>query len=349
MKKNTCRVMAILLSVLVLAGFGTTPVYADQAAETPAEETMGEAEGTASVQKVEGEGFETPEEALEAYILGLIHGDFSEMLAACAVESFVDHYDIEAQISRMKSIMPVSYSESYLPVESDFTRQMNLETRRTALANMAKLQYPILNQSKIMTQNQGAAVIPYKEEEYETVRDMIDDIYFPNGTTATENLTFNKEFVPPLLLAPVYYRASNVANLQRQANVAGAEKCMDLVAILYVQDEPYLICASLLRYDSRWYMSSGSLLGMMLGLPSNSGNLISSAEFGIPEEIREYFFNMRFRKAVDRVTTALNEIDITALPGLSKEEMDAFWTKEVEKIYSEYAEEMEYLEESGLF
>ena len=349
MKKNTCRVMAILLSVLVLAGFGITPVYADQTAEAPSEETMAEAEGTASVQKMEGDGFETPEEALEAYILGLIHGDFSEMLAACAVESYVDHYDIEAQIGRLKAIMPLSVSENYLPAVNDFTRQLNLETRRTALASMAKLQYLVLNQSNTVTQNHVGQVIPYREEEYETVRDMIDDIYFPNGTKGTENLTFSGEYVPSLLLTPKYYHVANMTNRQVMANVAGAEKYMDLAAILYVQNEPYVICASLLCYDGLWYMSSGSQLALMLGLDAYSGNLISSAGYGIPEGIREYFFNRRFRKAVDHISNALNEIDTTTLPGLSKEDRDAFWEAETEKVFSEYEEDIEYLEESGLF
>lgn len=86
---------------------------------------------SSSESKVEGTGFDSPEEAIIGYLEALQTGNLDNVLSTFAVESYCENYDFEAQIEQngfyMWSTMrdqPVAYGES------EFLREITRNNRK---------------------------------------------------------------------------------------------------------------------------------------------------------------------------------------------------------------------------
>lgn len=79
----------------------------------------------------EGPGWDTPEGPVEVYLEGLKEQDISKMISAYAVETFIDNYDLAAQVARIAvynlSMVP------RLPNTNQLTRDINVETRKNQI------------------------------------------------------------------------------------------------------------------------------------------------------------------------------------------------------------------------
>lgn len=91
----------------------------------------GSALSETSNYKYEGNGFDSPEEAVMAYIQARNSSNLSEMLATFAIETYVDHLDVESINLQLGSISMFSW-ESF-PNSNEFMRQMKIGSRVSAL------------------------------------------------------------------------------------------------------------------------------------------------------------------------------------------------------------------------
>lgn len=82
------RILCVLAGAALLA---VTPVCSLDA-ESAAEETL--------ETKMEGDGFDTPEEALTAYIEAFKKMDMNGMISVYAMESFLENLDLEALVEK---------------------------------------------------------------------------------------------------------------------------------------------------------------------------------------------------------------------------------------------------------
>jgi hypothetical protein len=83
--------------------------------------------------KVEGVGFDSPEEAARAYLEGLRDSDLNHMMSTFAVESYVEKFNWEAYFSHL-SFYQYQY-DIWLPNDSESFVAMNTESSRRAVFN----------------------------------------------------------------------------------------------------------------------------------------------------------------------------------------------------------------------
>ena len=73
-------------------------------------------------ETVQGPGFDTDREAVEAYINAFIAGDISEILSTCAVDSYVDGYSLVKNAERIEfSEEDIEKTQKYVNLPEYYT------------------------------------------------------------------------------------------------------------------------------------------------------------------------------------------------------------------------------------
>ena len=246
--RRVCTAAAVFLLTCILAG--TIGIYAG-----------------AGDDRTEGGGFGTPEEAVSAYIEGLCNGDIRQMLSACAVESYVEGYDLEASIERAGALSPVS-GNTYLPAVGKLSEGINLETRKQQIVSMIKLQYLTLCGSKMVV---GEEAFQMHSIDDGSAEDLIRE-YLP---VREPEITFSDEILPPVILLPdKYYMFFNQRSISQYSSTMGAEQLVDRVAVVYVDGKMSLVLLGVICYHGNWYVTNGGYLANLLGLPSTYGGAV---------------------------------------------------------------------------
>ena len=223
--------------------------------------------------KVEGDGFPTPEEALGAYIEGLKDNDVDQMMAAFAVESFAENYNIVKTIERLRAYVP---SVFYVPAVSDFSMRINTEQRRAEISRAIRNNYLVLTESKAILGDKAGYSIPVKEYETEAdVNDpaqaMVDDLFVSDDSSILGSIDFREEFIDPRKLSDEYNQDTVRESMKRQLEANGGEDMVSVAAVFYCEEEPIFLCADAIQYEGRWYLYNlGGVIGSILGLDSNT-------------------------------------------------------------------------------
>lgn len=92
---------------------------------------------------IEAEGFNSPQESAKAYLEGLKANDLNSMISTFAVESYVDHSDLQAQVEFYNMYFFMS-QEINLPVTDDFSRDLNIQSRKKEIVQEIVKQYSAL-------------------------------------------------------------------------------------------------------------------------------------------------------------------------------------------------------------
>ena len=87
---------------------------------------------------VEGRGFSSPEAAAESYLEALRRGDLDGMLAAFAVESYVEHLDQAAYLDAYRAYIVQSAG---LPDDNALAADLNTDLRKQNIVNAITQQY----------------------------------------------------------------------------------------------------------------------------------------------------------------------------------------------------------------
>ena len=124
-------------------------------------------------ERTEGSGYDTPEEAVSAYVEGLCSNDVEAMMKACAVESYAENYNLESFVERLNAL-PGSISLLYLPDTGELSEGINTGHRKGELYDMIKGQYLTLTSAKIMSA--GGKTIPITDE-YDNASELLQDMF----------------------------------------------------------------------------------------------------------------------------------------------------------------------------
>ncbi len=224
----------------------------------------------AAEEGIAEDGFATPKEAVTAYIEGFCEMDYDKMISACAVENYVERFDLEKHVERMMALMPATMVGNYLPYKDPMSFSINCGRRETVLNNMIMFQY--LN-----------VMIPgYAETETGSPTSLRDDltasalISEKYGDGRVPEITFKGEFIPADLMTEHYHKYQNLKNQAAMAAVYGMEKKHSLCAVIYIDGCPSLLFLDAGRYDGRWYVTDSSMLAMIMGLSTYTGGLINT-------------------------------------------------------------------------
>ena len=136
------RILCVLAGAALLA---VTPACS-LAAESAAEETL--------ETKMEGDGFDTPEEALTAYIEAFKKMDMNGMVSVYAMESFLENLDLEALVEKQQ-VYSFRTRYNYIPQENPYASALNLEKRRSWITDLVQQQYVTLSGSRTVYRVSG--------------------------------------------------------------------------------------------------------------------------------------------------------------------------------------------------
>ena len=120
-KKGAGNLLFFLLGIVLSAGILAGVIAAGW---LTIGNTIGKKENKAS--KVEGAGYNTPEEAVKAYAQYLKAGDLDGLLSTCAIESYASHLRAEIYYEMYSGFM----ANSSLPPGTDLRNRIDAEQQR---------------------------------------------------------------------------------------------------------------------------------------------------------------------------------------------------------------------------
>lgn len=276
MKINVVLLVISVISFLVmmLTVLGFVPTIKDLRRITTSIEgkiggdNVGNSLGKSDCSKVEGDGFDSPEEALSAYIEALNDGNIDGMLATYAVESYVDHFDTKAHIERLTCFSPTSpFLCTYeLSDGSDFDRNFRIKERQ---ASIMCDYYAMLCQQTV--HNDMMTLGPFQGDELDAFMNEMQENDFLN---AWKNMKFIK-YISPDELCELYNDELNQKNIMRQTRPYCCEDVQNVCALVEIDGEDYYQFAECVMYDGKWYIVSlfGNLASLM-GAPTNLCGLV---------------------------------------------------------------------------
>lgn len=225
---------------------------------------------------IEGPGFATPEDAAKAYLNGLRDQDMNAMISAFAVESYVAHYDLEAMVERIRSYQPTL--EVRLPNTSEYTRQLNIASRRNQIAGTIANQYMSYNAPDALNE-----FLPTVLEDPEAVADFMEEFERETEIYVFDDLVIT-DVLQPEDISDQYLYEANQENLTKQAKAfgAGADEVDNLAITFAANGQTWLFCPQAVRYDGRWYLQSlqGNLANL-LGMSVFTGGIAPADMLGL--------------------------------------------------------------------
>lgn len=100
---------------------------------------LGEEAADGSAHAFEGSGFDSPEEAVTAYLEAMQEGDVQGMLSTFAIETYVDNVDAQTYLTRMGAFVPDD--QEGVPLSNAYAREIAISRRYAGLADQLYMQY----------------------------------------------------------------------------------------------------------------------------------------------------------------------------------------------------------------
>ncbi len=197
---------------------------------------------------IEGPGFSKPEDAAKAYLKALKNQDLDGMISTFAVESYVDHYDLEASLERLQAYQIKSNIK--LPNTTEYCKQLNIAACRDQIVNQIMVQYMLYNTTgdrsidETLTLNDKKAIQDFVAAfEKDTKNYVFDDLKI-TGTMKPEELS------------EVYLSEQNQTNIARQVKCYGlkADDVVNVVITFTANGKSGMFCPQVIRYNNRWYI-----------------------------------------------------------------------------------------------
>jgi uncharacterized repeat protein (TIGR02543 family) len=218
----------------------------------------------------EGPGFANPEDAARAYLTFLKDQDLSGMLSTFAIESYVEHFNFESFIQRVRSYM-LSFPIK-LPNTNEYNKELNIGMRRSQISDQIVSQY-MYHQTPDQVNDMSPTTF---SDNLQDIADFVETFERDTANYLFKDLVI-VGILEPDSLSGVFGDERNQQNIARVAEYLGVEK-KDIanVAITFDADgRRWLFCPQTVRYNNRWYMESlmGNL-ALLEGLDSFSGGIM---------------------------------------------------------------------------
>ena len=212
----------------------------------------------------EGPGYDTPEEAVLAYVEALNRGDVDDMLATFALETFVDNCDTDAYLLRMQSINPMAIYG--VPVSGAYSRSLLINARRAQINNILMQQYMVISAALKNT------VHPLEDS---AARAEMEARFADSPANAWEGTAQFVRWINPALVDEKLALPINLVNAAMQTAHYGADDIDWKIAHLTLGGAPAILFMQCAKYGDRWYNGELSgMPGMMMNLPVTSAGMV---------------------------------------------------------------------------
>lgn len=202
-------------------------------------------------------GFNSPEAAVIAYLEGLRDSDLDRMINAFALEVYIENYDFEAFLNRVRAYIPMQ--EVRMPNTNEFVTAMNIESRRASIIDGITFQYISLSDPDFDV----SLPITIEEGEAGAFISHLNDNLDALDLLSLEILGF----IPPEALIEIYLSEANQNILVYQAVVQGVDELVNCVAVFELDGNRYLLTVEVGNFDGQWYLLQlGGNVSALLGI-----------------------------------------------------------------------------------
>ena len=266
MKKIAIILMCIATVIISLVETSAANIY-DELHEVPSSTMAGYYHSDEAEllffenKKLEGEGYYSPEEALKAYIQAFSENDIYAMASTFSIETFVDNYEINKYIEWLGAY----HGLAYLPTNSSYSRQLNIEKRRAEVFDTIRKQYITLN-SYILGVDRNEYELPISlNDGFEGPADLIDYLFLKDDSIILSKIVFLNDIYKAVTIHPDYSNEFYQSIIDQKISRMNAEKIEDIAGKIYIDEKPYLMICETIKYDGKWYINSfdGTLCYLM--------------------------------------------------------------------------------------
>ena len=222
-------------------------------------------ENVPAATRLEGPGYDTPEEAVMAYIDAMNRGDVSGMLSTFAIESYVAYADPVLRLQYLGRYQMYN-AWSTTPLKDEFVRSLAVINRGNYIAGLFKqsyLAYALKEDYSAFAKQDTAAARAELEEQFRAspLNNMAGHVEFVRWVSPAA-LTEGKIMKPGIGGDTIEMLAS-----------AGGDDYTELVAELRINGLPACQAMQCVRYRDRWYnLDLNTRTAIMSNLPGASSN-----------------------------------------------------------------------------
>ena len=198
--------------------------------------------------RYEGDGFDTPEEALMCYVAGIKALDFQKILSAFAWETQASHYSIEMNLKRIGSFSPTM--KPRIPSDHPFAVSANLEAIRSQ-----QIDYIYHAIEGLMMGEHYHDGMPVTLRNDNELSDFIG--YFDSGKLdLLSGMTNIRLIAPEQVITDSNFQSEHNMEFFRQSTaVYGGDEARNIIALADLSDGTvFYCCPTLIRYGSKWYI-----------------------------------------------------------------------------------------------
>lgn len=242
---------------------------------------------------VEGAGYDTPEEAVVAYLEAFRDGDINRMVSTVAIETYLENVDLETILYYMQIF---HYSISLFDDANDFMGELNFERRRGSVLINASLHNRFLYLPDVLSASFEEILIPFgfthvpiDGNEAEIAR-LISYIEYYRGANQRSELNILGVIpVETMMQYSAHTPDSLWEELELRAAMNGFDEVVTIVVMFELGGEKYLFNPFVVRYGERWYvefLGAGILLG---GFYPDFGTINIAGMARISSELHDEF------------------------------------------------------------
>lgn len=204
---------------------------------------------------VEGEGFDTPQQAAAGYLEGLKANDINQMISTFSVESYAEHYNLQAYLEFTK--LYSMQQDVALPPVNGFAKDLISYGRKE------QLKEDVLKQGNALYQwsnflNDSQSEFEDVPLEWEKLQEKVDlDSIQVLG------------YLLPETLSESYSQDAILSILKRQLEIYGADQIENCVIVFEYGGDKYCLFTEAVEYEGKWYNSQlGNQIEMLFGISS---------------------------------------------------------------------------------
>lgn len=220
--------------------------------------------------RLEGEGYHSPEMAVRAYVSALSEGDMSKMLSTFAIESYVENYDLKANIAANGYYSYMS-QEVPLPNDSLFASDLNRYARLALLDRQIKYGYYSLTGIEF---TKAEEVFSRRKDDFsENISFFVDNLGDPDFDKKLSAIKIGRILdVSDFDIDREIYNRSFSYNLSRYGNV---EELQELALEFTFDGKDYYQFMLTGKINGKWYnLQMVSSLGMLMDARTDSGGIL---------------------------------------------------------------------------
>ena len=230
----------------------TNPAGADIVSDSPAKNTT-----------LEGPGYNTPEDAILAYLNAFNRGDAREMLSTFAIETYVDRFVPENYVLKMRSVSPLTSTlANCTPVSGAYSRSLLVVTRYSTLANQFFTYYgnmalQLNGMTQMISDSAGLKAI--------------QDAFAGNAVDQWPGHVEFVEWISPTIF-PKLFLPPNAAQRAAESLCCGADDLTLIAAHIRLNGQDAIQTMYCVRYGDRWYnLNTYNQIMVILGVSINEG------------------------------------------------------------------------------